>query len=133
MIPLAKTSILKPRLLLSDLPHVEEFIRNPGSGTLVGIESGRITLADENVKVTRWQLIKAVWGGQGMTIFISELLHRFQALCHRLIPPSRDSWHLGVARLVTEDVDLWPRSQSNVALALVYQESLISLLISMQQ
>ena len=58
---------------MSDLPHLESFVRNAGEGKVVTrTKSGRVALDDEGAEVTRWQLIKAVWGDKGGSILLSE-------------------------------------------------------------
>ena len=57
---------------MSDLPQIEEHVRRSGEGQVVSNKSGRITLEDEKDYVTRWTLVKSVWGGYGKTISFSE-------------------------------------------------------------
>ncbi|ORX35588.1 hypothetical protein BD324DRAFT_682363 [Kockovaella imperatae] len=71
--PLAKTSITKSRLLMSDLPQIEQRIRNDGAERIISRAPGRIALPTGDDKITRWQLIKLVWGGRGLTVTITLL------------------------------------------------------------
>lgn len=78
MARLAHRSTVVQELLPSDLPHLEDFIRRSGAEQNMTLsagkegEEGAIRLPGEETKITRWGLVRNLWRGRGMTVFISK-------------------------------------------------------------
>ena len=86
MAPLARRSLKVPKLLQSDLPHLEDYIRRSGAGQSLSASGEGSIAIDENGKqkkgmVTNWMLIKAVWKGRGYVVFSSTFIQALWFLC----------------------------------------------------
>jgi hypothetical protein len=76
--PLAFRSHQVDQLQQTDLPHLEETIRNAGVRASLWNDDAKssergVAGRVEQGKVTNWQLLKAVWAGRGLVVTISKL------------------------------------------------------------
>ncbi|ORX40310.1 hypothetical protein BD324DRAFT_607321 [Kockovaella imperatae] len=81
--PLAKRSMQVVQLSRTDLPHLEQYVRQSGFSYMmwnVDSKEGQVKLGDGPVKKapppkwTEWTLLKATWSGRGSVIFSSLIL-----------------------------------------------------------
>lgn len=73
---LAFRSVKVEQLLPTDLPHMEDYIRQSGAEEDLRTDKakeGGINLSTGPEQITKWMLVKSLWRGRGMTVFISEL------------------------------------------------------------
>jgi hypothetical protein len=75
MAKLLRTSMHKDQLQPNDLPYLEESIRNASADQDLRIrvqdDAKGIRLPVGDGKITKWMLVKHLWRGRGMTVFIS--------------------------------------------------------------
>lgn len=79
MAKVLRRSMKKEQLQSSDLPHLEQYNRRNGAEQDLRSSVTRkqgIELPTAEGKITKWLLVKNLWQGRGMTIFISALFVR---------------------------------------------------------
>jgi len=79
MARVAKRSTVVPQLDMTDLPHLEDYVRMSGAELDIttdlkrdNVGRGGSNKSGHQSQVTKWALVKSLWRGRGTIVFISK-------------------------------------------------------------